>query len=62
MSTSGKIALSLGFVSSALLAAWLLTGDRKGKTSAFVAKKAASFKSALKAGKFAVDDQMACYI
>jgi len=51
MSTSGKIAISVGIASSALLAAWLLTGNRKEKTKVFVAKTASTFKSALKTEK-----------
>lgn len=44
MSTTRKIAIGLGVASGALLAAWLLTGDRKKKTKEFVAKKAGSIK------------------
>jgi hypothetical protein len=62
MSTSGKIVLGLGVASSALLATWLLTGDRRGKTSAFVAKKAKGIKSVLKSEKLFFDDQMAYYL
>jgi len=62
MSTSGKIVISVGIASSALLAAWLLTGDRKEKTKEFVAKKAEGFKSVLKSEKFAADDQEVYYI
>ena len=62
MSTSGKIAISVGIASSALLAAWLLTGTRKEKTRELVAKTASSFKSALKAEKFAAGDEEAYYI
>lgn len=61
MSTSGKIVLSVGVASSALLAAWLLTGDRKVRTRKFVARKAANLK-AMKSGAWLSDDQMAYYI
>lgn len=44
MNTTGKIAIGLGVASGALLAAWLLTGDRKKKTKDFVAKKAQTIK------------------
>lgn len=44
MSTTRKIAIGLGVASGALLAAWLLTGDRKKKTKEFIAKKAGSIK------------------
>jgi hypothetical protein len=43
----------VGIASSALLAAWLLTGTRKEKTRELVAKTASSFKSALKTEKVA---------
>lgn len=60
MSTSGKIAI--GIASSALLAAWLLTGTRKEKTKEFVAKKTDSFKSPARSAKPAVQDQEMYYI
>lgn len=44
MSTTRKIAIGLGLAGGALLAAWLLTGDRKKKTKEFVAKKANDIK------------------
>ena len=63
MSTGGKIAISVGIASSALLAAWLLTGTRKEKTRELVAKTASSFKSALKTDKVAAaGDEEAYYI
>lgn len=57
MSTSGKIVISVGIASSALLAAWLLTGSRKEKTKEFVTKKADSFKTVLRSEKLIADDQ-----
>ena len=42
MSTTRKIVIGVGLASGALLAAWLLTGSRKEKTKAFVAKGANS--------------------
>lgn len=62
MSTGGKIVISVGVASSALLAAWLFSGDRKGKTKEFVAKKAASLKDVLKSERFVFDDQTAYYV
>jgi hypothetical protein len=62
MSTSGKIAISVGIASSALLAAWLLTGNRKEKTREFVVKTASGFKSALKTEKVAAAEEEAYYI
>jgi len=51
MSTTSKIAIGLGVASGALLAAWLLTGDRKKKTKEFIAKKADTIKKSLKTDK-----------
>lgn len=48
MSTGGKLVLTVGIASSALLAAWLLTGGRRVKTREFVVKKAENLKDALK--------------
>jgi len=62
MSTTGKIALSVGIASSALLAAWLLTGDRKEKTKMVVAKGARTLKGSLKSGKKVVAEETAYYI
>ncbi|MBS1489299.1 MAG: hypothetical protein JSS93_02120 [Bacteroidetes bacterium] len=44
MNTNKKIAIGLGLAGGALLAAWLLTGDRKKKTKQFVAKGADRIK------------------
>ncbi len=44
MSTTRKVAIGLGIAGGALLAAWLLTGDRKEKTKEFIAKKAKDLK------------------
>ena len=45
MNTSKKIALGLGVAGGALLAAWLLTGERKKKTKEFVSKAANDIKN-----------------
>jgi hypothetical protein len=45
MNTSKKIAIGLGVAGGALLAAWLLTGDRKKKTKEFVSKAANDIKN-----------------
>lgn len=47
MSTTRKVAIGLGIAGGALLAAWLLTGDRKKKTKEFIAKKANDLKRTL---------------
>jgi hypothetical protein len=44
MNTSKKVAIGLGVAGGALLAAWLLTGDRKKKTKDFVSKAANDIK------------------
>ncbi|MFM9839341.1 MAG: hypothetical protein ACKVOQ_13820 [Cyclobacteriaceae bacterium] len=46
MNTSKKVAIGLGVAGGALLAAWLLTGDRKKKTKDFVSKAANDIKKA----------------
>jgi len=46
MTNTKKIALSIGIAGGALLAFWLLTGDRKKKTKAFVSRTAADLKKA----------------
>lgn len=61
MSTTRKIAIGLGVAGGALLAAWLLTGDRRKKTKDFVAKKANDLKKVL--GKQEdTDDQDVYYV
>ena len=51
MTTTKKIMIGLGVAGGALLAAWLLTGDRGKKTKEFVAKKADDLKQSLKKDK-----------
>ena len=48
MSTTRKVAIGIGIAGGALLAAWLLTGNRKKKTTEFIARKANNLKSVLK--------------
>ena len=48
MSTTRKVAIGIGIAGGALLAAWLLTGNRKKKTKEFIARKANNLKSVLK--------------
>ena len=63
MSTTRKIAVGLGIASGALLAAWLLTGNRKKKTKEYISKKADGFKNAIKTEKKrSFDDSDAHYI
>lgn len=62
MSTTRKIAIGLGVAGGALLAAWLLTGDRKKKTKEFISKKAEDLKNALKKDKGNFDDSDVHYV
>lgn len=62
MSSTRKIALGIGLASGALLAAWLLTGDRKQKTKQFITKKAEDLKKVLKTEKGPFDDSDVHYV
>ncbi len=62
MTTSKKIMIGLGVAGGALLAAWLLTGDRKKKTKEFVSKKAEDLKQSLKKEKPEVEDSEVHYV
>lgn len=62
MRTAGKIAIGVSLASSVLLAAWLLTGDRKDKTKVFVSKKTEGLKSALKSDRFYTSESDSYYI
>ena len=62
MSTTRKIAIGLGVASGALLAAWLLTGDRKKKTKEFLAKKADTLKKTFKKDNGTFDDSEVHYV
>lgn len=61
-STTRKIAIGLGVAGGALLAAWLLTGDRKKRTKDFVAKRADDLKKAFGSSKDTDSDQDVHYI
>ncbi|CAN5391774.1 hypothetical protein BH10BAC4_BH10BAC4_01500 [soil metagenome] len=62
MSTTRKVAIGIGLAGSALLAAWLLTGDRKKKTKQFVIKKANYLKKSLKKEKVPLEDSDIYYV
>jgi hypothetical protein len=62
MSTVRKLAIGIGVASGALLAAWLLTGDRKKKTKDFILKKTADIKNRVKTEKSTFDDSEAHYV
>jgi hypothetical protein len=57
MTSTKKIMIGLGVAGGALLAAWLLTGDRKKLTKEFVSKKAEDFKQAIKKQKTVSEDE-----
>ncbi len=56
MNTSKKVAIGLGVAGGALLAAWLLTGDRKKKTKDFVSKATNDIKKAFTTKEDRVQD------
>ena len=62
MGTTRKIAIGLGLAGGALLAAWLLTGDRKKKTKDFLVKKAQGIKETLKTKEDSMDDTEVHYL
>jgi len=62
MDTNKKIAIGLGVAGGALLAAWLLTGDRKEKTKEFVAKAAQKMKNTFSGAEKAKDDSDIHYV
>jgi len=43
-----NVAIGLGIAGGALLAAWLLTGDRKKKTKEFVVRRTQNLRQAIK--------------
>ncbi len=62
MTTTRKIAIGLGLAGGALLAAWLLTGDRKQKTKDFIVKKAQDLKQTMKKDEDKLDDTDVHYV
>jgi hypothetical protein len=63
MTTTKKVMIGLGVAGGALLAAWLLTGDRGKKTKEFVSKKAEDLKQAInKKQKRDFDDSDVHYV
>jgi hypothetical protein len=62
MSATRKIAIGLSVASGALLATWLLTGDRKNKTKEFIAKKAKTIKRTFKKDIGSFDDSDVHYV
>lgn len=62
MSTTRKVVIGIGIAGGALLAAWLLTGDRKKKTKEFIAKKTNDLKRSFKKVESPIDDPDAHYV
>ena len=62
MSTTRKVAIGIGIAGGALLAAWLLTGDRKKKTKEFIARKANNLKRVLNKEVNTPDDTDVHYV
>jgi hypothetical protein len=56
MTSTRTIVIGLGLAGGALIAAWLLTGDRKKKTKDFVVKRAQTIKQAIQKDKENLDD------
>lgn len=61
MNTTSKIAIGLGLAGGALLAAWLLTGNRKKRTKDFVVRRARDLKQAIKQEIETPEDQETYY-
>jgi hypothetical protein len=57
-----KVAIGLGLAGGALLAAWLLTGDRRKKTKDFVVRKTQNLKQAMKKEVENYDDSEVHYL
>ena len=57
-----NVAIGLGIAGGALLAAWLLTGDRKKKTKEFVVRKTQNLKQAMKKDIETFDDSEVHYL
>ncbi len=62
MSTTRKVAIGIGIAGGALLAAWLLTGDRKKKTKEFISKKADDLKRTFQKKEGSLDDTETHYV
>jgi len=62
MTTTRKFAIGLGIAGGALLAAWLLTGERKQRTKAFVFRRANDLKKTLQKKATAHEDPEIHYV
>ena len=57
-----KVAFGLSIASGAVLAAWLLTGDRKERTRTYLVKRTENIRKALKSERSEYDDSEVLYI
>jgi len=57
-----KVAIGLGLAGGALLAAWLLTGDRRKKTKDFVVRRTKNLKQGMKKEVETFDDSEVHYL
>jgi 3-polyprenyl-4-hydroxybenzoate decarboxylase len=57
-----RLVIGIGIASGAALAAWLLTGSRRKKTTEFISKKASVVKQSLKKRPESSHDSDALYI
>ncbi|MEJ0032355.1 MAG: hypothetical protein WDO15_19200 [Bacteroidota bacterium] len=57
-----KVAIGLGLAGGALLAAWLLTGDRRKKTKDFVVRRTQNLKQSMKKEVETFDDSEVHYL
>jgi len=62
MSKYSTFAIGVGLASGALLAAWLLTGNRKEKTKQFISTRTASIKKSIKVDRPVFDETESYYL
>ena len=62
MSTTRKVVIGIGIAGGALLAAWLLTGERNKKTRNFIARKAGELKRTLNKEKGSQEESEIHYV
>ena len=62
MGVTKKLALGVGIASGAILTAWLLTGDRKGRTRDYLVRKTDSVKKSFKPEAVADETEAHYYI
>lgn len=62
MSKTSTFAIGIGLASGALLAAWLLTGNRKERTKKFISARTASIKKTIRADRPVYDETESYYV